>query len=201
MKNDAIGFGVVIGLIIFVGMMLILSALRNPKEEPVPIQPTEEIKVPVEEKPAKGVITDVYKFPVITNPLTINWWTNAGVIKTCNVDPTQVDANSVDACSDINQSIVEMSYEKKFRQKEFDLHHELGHIIYRLDFPRDIFKPSVLLPDYEQIAEDFAWWIEGQEYEEEAEFAKSVLTKAEIDYFESTCNVECVKFIMSIKIR
>ena len=174
---------------------------KKPAEaEPMP----EKIETKAKPVPKKAVvkretITDTYKLSVIQNILTINWRTSADVVKTCNVDPALTDADSVDACADIYNSVIEMSFEKK--GKEFQLYHELGHIIYRLDFPRDIFKSSVLSPDYEQIAEDFAWWIEGQEHKSEAEFVKSILSADEIKYFEQTCNSVCVNEILSIKIR
>lgn len=83
----------------------------------------------------------------------------------------------------------------------FAMYHELGHSIYLENFPHDIFKSSAFGPDYESIANDFAWYMKAQANpKKNGAFVKSVISPAKLDYFSRTCDSKCVAKILSIKI-
>lgn len=195
MKNNKFALGFLLFLIIIAA---ILALILRPKitSQPAKVESAVQQTELFEQSKNKEKITDIYKLSVVKNPVIINWRTREDMVKICNVDSVYIDPNSVDACADLEKNTIEMSFEAKQSKKEFVLHHEIGHMIYRLDFPKDIFKQGVFLPDYELVAEDFAWWIYNQTYTDGMK-----LPAEKIKYFEQTCNMECVKDILEIKIR
>jgi hypothetical protein len=86
---------------------------------------------------------------------------------------------------------------------DFILYHEIGHSFYKKAFPISIFPDgSMGDPSYEMIANDFAWWMYGQKYPKQyGAFAKDLLNKNQLAYFQGTCNSKCVTQILKVKIK
>lgn len=202
-------------LVLIVGVILAIFIsiyYQPPVLKPAPEIPTSSL-IPSPEPIAQGVQTLKSKLrtqqpvkKIIQNDivtlnnkrLNISWILNNTLVPQCNIQPDFVKAcfsdvsNTIFISQDINGA--------GGVQKDFILYHEIGHFLFGQNFPKDIFKAGLTSPDYETIADNFAWWIYGQKYSSEKSFSDAVVSKVKRDYFSQNCNSVCVSSILNIKI-
>ena len=126
----------------------------------------------------------------------IIWTTSAVVVNVCG-------GADIGGCYVIATDTIYIASDLENRsdyKKDFVLFHEIGHSLYKHDFPKEIFKNGLFAPDYEIIADNFAWWIYAKKYPKERKFVRNLLSQKKLNYFASTCDRMCVCDILSIKI-
>ena len=130
---------------------------------------------------------------------TIIWTTQTGIIKHCY--PNLSGADDAAACYDHDSNIIYINKKtSKAIPKDLVLYHEIGHSLYWMDFPKDVFKESVFdEPDYEVMADDFAWWAYGKKHPKQQKFVNEILTPQKIKFFEDSCKVKCINSILTLK--
>lgn len=134
----------------------------------------------------------------------IIWTTQANVAHQCEGNATKVMASEIGGCYRHDTNTIYMTTGKIPNigvGKDYILYHEIGHSLYWMDFPKEIFKASVFDPDYEGIADDFAWWMYAKKHPKEKKFMESVIKKQERDYFANTCQKKCVDAVLKLKIK
>lgn len=139
----------------------------------------------------------------------IIWTTQANVAHQCDGNAAKVMATDIGGCYNHDNKTIYMTTGKIPNigvGKDYILYHEVGHSLYWMDFPKDIFKTtpgfeSFSGPDYEVIADDFAWWMYAKKHPKELKFVNSILTQAKRDYFAGTCKKKCVDAILKLKIK
>lgn len=199
-----------VSAILVIGL-LSLAIFRDLDEAELP-QPAEPEKVVVQEKRPTAVVPKTltpkpveytYNFSFLSRPLKIRWTNAKEVITVCGVGRVEMSV----ACYDEETNTIHARTKSTAdidEEKDFVIYHEIAHSIFGgSKFPRDIFQESSLFkqPDHEVIADDFATWIYGQKYPEQAQSVLSNLGSAKIKYFEQVCSKVCVAEILSIEIK
>ena len=125
----------------------------------------------------------------------IIWMTNKTIM------PCTFEVGYPHACYIVENDTIYISKEIKGISKTFALYHEIGHSLFKEDYPKDLFKAGFLSTATETNADNFAWWMYAKKYPKEKKFVKSILTTAKIQYFEDTCKTKCQKDILKIKVK
>lgn len=125
----------------------------------------------------------------------IIWTTNK------TITPCVFEVGYPKACYVEKSNTIYISKEIKGIRHDFVLYHEIGHSLYKENYPKNLFKVGFLSTATETNADNFAWWIFAQKFPKEKKFVNSILTKEKIKYFQDTCNTKCVKDILKIKIK
>lgn len=107
------------------------------------------------------------------------------------------------ACYSESNNTIYISKEITSAPRDFALYHEIGHSLYKKNFPTNLFKTDVWgNPDYEVLANDFGWWIYAKKHPKEKWLEKvALLERDQYAYFASTCQKKCVEKILSLKIK
>lgn len=198
-----------ISLYIFIIVIVIGGIFLRLKEnkKPIPEQPVPVQLVPMNTEVAKEVPPEINPKPILkkiqndsvminANELKISWILDSTPIPECNLEK-----GFVRACYSETSHTIFISQDITAKDKDFILYHEVGHFLYTQSFPKDIFLSGPFGPDYETIANDFAWWIYGAKYPNQKNFANEVVTSKKQEYFSSTCDTNCVETILKIKIK
>ena len=193
MKNKTLLSFIVLVVVLLVGIVYFKNLPRPTSvSAPMEVELTEVTPEVLEQTVAKK---EIEKAVVEELGITIYWVYNDTEV------PCELEADDVYACYMVDTNSIYLSKELEGEKKDFVLYHEIGHSIYKENFPEEIFKDSLFGPGYETMANNFAWWIYSTKYPKEQEFAKSVLTGEKIKYFQETCTSDCIKVILKIEIK
>ena len=124
---------------------------------------------------------------------SIIWITNKTPVPQCTFEPTEEHV-----CYVSENNTIYISKEIKGISKYFVLYHEIGHSLYKENFPKEVFKGGIFGPDYETMANDFAWWMYAKKNKKEEKFVERVISKEKRDYFSKTCQKKCVNQVLKI---
>jgi Zn-dependent peptidase ImmA (M78 family) len=81
--------------------------------------------------------------------------------------------------------------------KDYILYHEIGHLFYKLDgFDKELFKGTIISPDYEVVADNFALYIYSIKYPKYKAFYEKVVNINQRKFLEESCNWECVSEVL-----
>jgi hypothetical protein len=128
---------------------------------------------------------------------TIVWITNKTLIPNC-----VFEIGYPHACYSEKNNTIYISKEIKSAPRDFILYHEIGHSLFKKNFPQDLFKPDMWgNANYEVLTNDFGWWIYGKKHPKELKFTNKVVSQDKRNYFSSTCQKKCIDSILKLKIK
>lgn len=182
-KRRIFKFGMIVfSLLIVAGFFVAQKAV----EQPIPVAAP---------KKSTTIKPQIKNTSVIINGTKINisWVLDKTPLPYCPV----LEAGFARACYSEETNTIYISQEIK-DQKDFIFYHEIGHAIYKQNFPKDLFKETYFGPDYETLANNFAWYIYGKKYPEKQSFVNETVSAKKLDYFSQTCNAACIRTILKI---